>query len=73
MIQDLDDQNAVYAVMPYLRPFDSPMFEIVDDLVDFIDQTLEVLAFQLVSWLRLTNTGLGLYAQMRCGAQVLFS
>lgn len=32
-----------YIVMPLLRPFDNPPFEVVGEVLDFIGQTLEVL------------------------------
>ena len=40
--QDPEDSTTSYMVMPFLRPIDSPDFELVDDVVDFIDQMLEV-------------------------------
>lgn len=29
-------------IMPYLRPFNNPTFETLDEVMDFIRQTLEV-------------------------------
>ncbi|THH20527.1 hypothetical protein EUX98_g8563 [Antrodiella citrinella] len=40
----LDSSNALL-VMPYLRPFNSPPFEVVEEVMDFIRQTLEGLSF----------------------------
>ena len=36
-------------VMPYLRPCDDPPFGIIGEIVDFIDQTLEVLLYPATS------------------------
>lgn len=40
--QDMGDIKFSYIVMPFLRPVDDPPFEIVEDVVNFVDQILEV-------------------------------
>ncbi|THH21618.1 hypothetical protein EUX98_g8323 [Antrodiella citrinella] len=40
----LNSSNALL-VMPYLRPFNDPPFEVVEEVMDFIRQTLEGLSF----------------------------
>ena len=39
---DNDDPNTSYIVMPFLRLFDDPPFEHVNEVVDLVDQLLEV-------------------------------
>jgi hypothetical protein len=36
------DESVSYIVMPFLRSFDNPPFEIVEEVLDFADQVLEV-------------------------------
>ncbi|KAF9818792.1 hypothetical protein IEO21_02572 [Rhodonia placenta] len=45
IFQDSDDQAISYMVMPFLRLTDRPEFEIVEDVVNFVDQMLEGLIF----------------------------
>lgn len=40
--QDDDDPSISYIVMPFLRLIDEPPFQLVNDIVDFTDQMLEV-------------------------------
>lgn len=40
--EDTADTKFSYMVMPFLRPVDSPPFETVEDVVNFVDQILEV-------------------------------
>lgn len=42
VLQDPEDGTISYLVMPFLRDVESPPFEIVDDIVQFIDQILQV-------------------------------
>lgn len=42
VFQDEDNGYITYLVMPLLRHIDDPPFEVVGDVVDFIDQLLEV-------------------------------
>jgi len=42
VIDDPDDDSISYMVMPLLRNADSPPFQYVKEIVDFIDQVLEV-------------------------------
>lgn len=42
VLPDPLDDSSVLLVVPYLRPFEDPPFEIVDAIMDFIHQTLEV-------------------------------
>ncbi|KIP07949.1 hypothetical protein PHLGIDRAFT_127369 [Phlebiopsis gigantea 11061_1 CR5-6] len=44
-IVDEEEPDTTYLVMPFLRLMDSPPFETVDEVVDFIDQILEGLVF----------------------------
>ena len=44
LFQDDEDPLISYMVMPFLRACDSPGFETVDDIVDFVTQILEVRA-----------------------------
>ncbi|KAL6306698.1 hypothetical protein BKA93DRAFT_728769 [Sparassis latifolia] len=45
LFQDSDDPSISYMVMPFLRLVDDPLFTIVEDVVDFVDQILEGLVF----------------------------
>ncbi|KAI0800214.1 kinase-like domain-containing protein [Fomes fomentarius] len=45
VISDPFDHVTSLVVMPYLRPFNDPEFYNIGELVDFIDQTMEGLAF----------------------------
>ena len=40
--EDLVDKSISYLVMPFLRLIDNPPFEVVEELLDFVDQILEV-------------------------------
>ena len=40
--QDLVDKSKSYLVMPFLRLIDDPDFEVVEEVLDFVDQILEV-------------------------------
>ena len=40
--QDLVDESVSYLVMPFLRLADNPRFEVVEEVLDFADQILEV-------------------------------
>ena len=48
--EDDVDENFSYIVMPFLRNLDDPPFAIVNDILDFADQALEV------SWNVLNST-----------------
>ena len=39
---DSVDNSISYLVMPFLRLFDDPAFDVVEEVVDFADQALEV-------------------------------
>ena len=39
---DSSDPALFFLVMPFLRPFDDPPFQSVDEVIKFIHQTLEV-------------------------------
>lgn len=39
---DLVDVSITYLVMPFLRPSNDPDFEVVEEVIDFVDQVLEV-------------------------------
>jgi len=45
VFQDDQDETISYMVMPFLRLFDKPAFELVGEVVDFVDQILEGLVF----------------------------
>jgi len=45
LLRDPDDENISYMVMPFLRLMDDPEFEVVGEIVDFVDQILEGLVF----------------------------
>ncbi|KAI0045022.1 hypothetical protein FA95DRAFT_1496145 [Auriscalpium vulgare] len=45
VLEDPDDSAVSYMVMPFFHPMDDPPFESVDEIVDFVDQVLEGLAF----------------------------
>jgi hypothetical protein len=47
LIQDDEDSDVSYMIMPLLRPMDDPPFEFVEEMVDYTDQILEVWTFQL--------------------------
>ena len=40
--EDSVNKSISYLVMPFLRLIDSPRFEVVEDVMDFADQILEV-------------------------------
>ena len=40
--EDLIDKSISYLVMPFLRLIDNPPFEVVEEVLDFADQILEV-------------------------------
>ena len=40
--EDLVDKSISYLVMPFLRLTDNPPFEVVEEVLDFADQILEV-------------------------------
>jgi hypothetical protein len=40
--EDPVDQSISYLVMPFLRLTDNPPFEVIEELLDFVDQILEV-------------------------------
>ena len=40
--EDLIDKSISYLVMPFLRLMDNPPFEVVEEVLDFADQILEV-------------------------------
>jgi len=42
VIDDPDDDSLSYMVMPLLRVADSPPFQYVKEIMDFVDQILEV-------------------------------
>ncbi|PIL33731.1 hypothetical protein GSI_04356 [Ganoderma sinense ZZ0214-1] len=44
VLQDPFEPQRALVVMPYLRPFNEPDFEAVGEVVDFIHQTLELIA-----------------------------
>ncbi|KAH9918117.1 uncharacterized protein B0H18DRAFT_1032100 [Fomitopsis serialis] len=45
LFQDDEDPGISYMVMPFLRLIDSPQLDLVEEVVEFIDQTLEGLVF----------------------------
>ena len=40
--EDAVNKSISYLVMPFLRLTDNPQFEVVEDMLDFVDQILEV-------------------------------
>jgi hypothetical protein len=40
--EDLADKSISYLVMPFLRLTDNPPFEVVEEVLDFADQILQV-------------------------------
>ena len=42
VMDDTQEPEMCFMVMPYLRPFNDPEFEAVGEVVDFVMQTLEV-------------------------------
>ncbi|EMD34374.1 hypothetical protein CERSUDRAFT_97636 [Gelatoporia subvermispora B] len=44
-VQDDEDPGISYMVMPYLHLIDLPMWELMEEVVDFVDQILEGLVF----------------------------
>ena len=49
--EDPADKSTSYLVMPFLRLADDPPFEIVEEVLDFADQILEVrLGHELTKW-----------------------
>lgn len=37
-----DDESLTFMIMPFLNAFDKPMFSSVDEVIDFMRQTLQV-------------------------------
>ena len=62
--QDSQDASITYLVSPFLRHIDSPPFETVQNMIDFIDQILEVCSLlrDLMLSCLLACLGLNLYA-----------
>ena len=46
---DTQDDSISYIVMPFLRPVDEPPFYVIEEILDFADQILEVTTFVLLS------------------------
>lgn len=71
---DEEEDDMGYLVMPVLRRFNDPPFFYVDEVVDFIKQTLEV-CFQFYlfkgSWVELL-LGSSLSSQLWCCPQVIY-
>ncbi|KAI0730510.1 kinase-like domain-containing protein [Earliella scabrosa] len=42
---DIADSNLSFVVTPYLRPMNNPPFSAIEEVVDFVEQTLEGLVF----------------------------
>lgn len=42
IFRDDDDPGVSYMVMPLLRLIDKPKFDLIQELIDFVDQILEV-------------------------------
>lgn len=47
VLEDPIDPTQSLLVMPYLRPFNDPDFGAIGEVVDFVEQTLEVIT---VTW-----------------------
>ena len=45
VFQDEKRPDISYMVMPFLRPISHPKFDLVENVVDFVDQMLEVRRF----------------------------
>lgn len=50
VIDDPDDDSISYMVMPLLRNADSPPFQFVKEIIDFVDQVLEVRSSSSWNW-----------------------
>lgn len=56
--------DVTYMVMPFLHPMNEPPFYLVQDVVDFVDQVLEVTNLPFFAVSNLTNSsGTGVHAQ----------
>ena len=64
VLQDPDNADISYVVMPLLHYFDEPRFEDVSDAIDFVTQMLEVYRAVSIRLPSLTNfsTGSRVYA-----------
>ena len=72
VIDDPEDDTISYMVMPLLRAADSPSFQFVKEIIDFVDQILEVMG--VVGWVfsRADQvSGLGVLARKRSRPSVL--
>ena len=49
LFQDDEDPRISYMVMPLLRDMDKPSFEMIEEVLDFVDQILEVSAPRALS------------------------
>jgi hypothetical protein len=51
--EDPTNNSISYLVMPFLRLSDNPSFEVVEELLDFVDQVMEVRSRnKLTKWCR---------------------
>ncbi|KAH9851086.1 kinase-like domain-containing protein [Lenzites betulinus] len=81
LFPDPDDANWFFIVMPYLRPFNDPEFELIGEVVEFIRQALEGLAFlhshsiahRDISILNIMMDGRPLYPQGHHPARIDYS
>ena len=46
---DTQDDSISYIVMPFLRPVDQPPFYVIEEILNFADQILEVTTFVSLS------------------------
>ena len=70
--KDATDKSISYLVMPFLRLTDNPCFEVVEEVLDFVDQILEVRLEQELTGYFDANTlsGSRLYAFTWCCTSV---
>ena len=68
VLDDDEDEGICYIVTPLLRNIDDPPFETVNNVIDFVDQTIEVGFFAPVHFVHSHSDspkGLGFHAQKR--------
>ena len=71
--EDSVNKSISYLIMPFLRLTDSPRFEVVEEVMGFVDQILEVCPGHLGCVIANALSGSRLYAFTRCCTSVRLS
>jgi len=65
VIDDPEDDTKSYMVMPFLRAADSPPFQFVKEIIDFVDQILEVVV-HMYDWIDIFTSRVAYRAWCSC-------